>query len=129
MGTGAVSWSSHLQTLHTTSTTQSEYVAAVAAGQEIIWLRNLLTELGYKIDRPSTLFIDNQSTIAVARNPIHHGRMKHLHLRYYWLRDQVDEGNIHVAYIPTDQMPADVLTKFLGRLKTSQMAEFLGLRL
>ena len=85
MGTGAVSWSSHLQTLHTTSTTQSEYVAAVAAGQEILWLINLFTELGFSVPLGLPMCIDNQSAIRVSKNPEHHGRMKHLDLHFYWL--------------------------------------------
>ena len=85
MGTGAISWASRIQTIATLSTTEAEYVSAVSAGQEMIWLRNLLTEFGYQFDSASTLFIDNQSAISVANNPEHHGRMKHLDLRFYWL--------------------------------------------
>jgi hypothetical protein len=90
MGNGAVSWSSRLQGIVALSTTEAEFVAATSAGQEILWLRNLFTELGYKMDSPSTLHIDNCSALSVARNPEHHGRMKHLDLRFYWLRDEVE---------------------------------------
>ena len=55
------------------STTEAEYVAATSAGQEILWLRNLLTEFGYKLSSPSTLHIDNRSALSVAKNPEHHG--------------------------------------------------------
>lgn len=98
MGTGAVSWASRLQPVVTLSTTEAEYISAVSAAQEIIWLRNLFTEFGYEFSAPSTLYVDNQSALAVAKNPKHHRRMKHLDLRHYWLRDVVvqcsgpDEG-------------------------------------
>ena len=128
MGTGAISWASRLQTIVTLSTTEAEYVSAVSAGQEVIWLRNLFSELGLKLDGPSTLYIDNQSALQVAKNPEHHGRMKHLDLRYYWLRDMVDGGLIKVDYVPTLEMPADGLTKLLGKLKVAEMASRLGLR-
>ena len=59
MGTGAISWASRLQPFVTLSTTEAEYIAAVSAGQEILWLRNLFTEFGYKFDAPSTLYMDN----------------------------------------------------------------------
>src|SRR5438876_12056480 len=94
MGTGAVSWSSKLQPIVTLSTTEAEYVAAVEAGKEIVWMRNILSEFGYKFISPSTLNLDNQSTISVSKNPEHHGRMKHLDLRFYWLRDAVESGSI-----------------------------------
>ena len=54
----------------------------VEAGREIAWMRNLLTELGYYVsDHPTILHMDNNSTISVAKNPEHFGRLKHLDLR------------------------------------------------
>ena len=126
MGTGAVSWASRLQSVVTLSTTEAEYISACSAGQEIIWLRNLFTEFGYKFNAPSTLYVDNQSALAIAKNPEHHGRMKHLDLRHYWLRDVVEAGVIDVRYLPTAQMPADIMTKALGRLKVADMCCMLG---
>ena len=128
MGTGAISWASKLQPFVTLSTTEAEYIAAVSAGQEILWLRNLFTEFGYKFDAPSTLYIDNQSALSVAKNPEHHGCMKHLDLQFYWLRDVVADGQIAVHYMPTDTMPADVMTKALSRVKVQDMCSMLGLK-
>ena len=73
VGSGVVCWSSKLQPIVTLSTTEAEYVAAVAGGKEICWMQNLLKELGYKAPCPSKLFIDNQSELTVANNPEHHG--------------------------------------------------------
>ena len=126
MGTGAVSWASRLQPVVTLSTTEAEYISAVSAAQEIIWLHNLFTEFGYEFSAPSTLYVDNQSALAVAKNPEHHGRMKHLDLRHYWLRDVVEAGIIDVHYLPTALMPADIMTKALGRLKVVDMRGMLG---
>ena len=128
MGTGAISWASKLQSIVTLSTTEAEYIPAVQATQEILWLRNLFTEFGYTFSTPSPLHIDNQSALSVAKNPEHHGRMKHLDLRYYWLRDVVEAGQIDVCYLPTKSMPADIMTKALGRIKVQEMCELLGIR-
>ena len=127
MGTGAISWSSHLQSLVALSTTEAEYIAATTAGQEILWLRNLFTQLGYTFTMPSTLLIDNNSALSVAKNPEHHGRMKHLDLRFYWLRDEVQKGTIKLTHIRTDEQPADVLTKALQRVKMLSCVKRLGL--
>ena len=98
MGTGAISWASKLQPVVTLSTTEAEYISATSAAQEILWLRNLFQEIGYEIEGASSLYLDNQSAIAVSKNPEHHGRMKHLDLRHYWLRDVVKEGKINDTY-------------------------------
>ena len=129
MGTGAVDWSSKLQPIVTLSSTEAEYVAAVEAGKEICWMRNLLTELGYPVEgKPSVLHIDNNSAISVARNPEHFGRLKHPDLRFYWLRDIVEAGLIDPQFCPTAQMPADMLTKALPMPKVAEMRTLLGLQ-
>ncbi len=112
--TGAVSWLSYLQAFVTLSTTEAEYVSAVSASQEILWLRNLFEEFGYKHTGPSTLHIDNQSALSVMRNPDHHGHVKHLDLHFYWLRDEIEHGRIQVEHLHTDEMLADILTKALN---------------
>ena len=71
----------------TLSTTEAEYVSTVSAGQETIWFWNLFTEFGYSQTCPSPLLMGNQSAISVARNPDHHGQVKHLDLCFYWLCD------------------------------------------
>ncbi|KAJ3474116.1 hypothetical protein NLI96_g12644 [Meripilus lineatus] len=123
MGTAAVSWSSKLSIV-ALSTTEAEYVSAVS---EAIWIRQLLTELGYEPSGPTTLHMDNQSAIQVARNPEHHGRMKHLDLRFYWLRDAVENGTLSIDYEPTDSMAADILTKSLSKVKVEEACKQLGL--
>ena len=128
MGTGAISWKSKLQTICALSTTEAEYISAVTAAQEMLWLSNLFKELGYPVTSAMPLFIDNKSAIAVAQNPEHHGRMKHLDLRYYWLRDTVEAGIIKVAYVNTLEQPADVLTKNLGTNKMPIGCSLLGLQ-
>jgi len=129
IGGGAVSWSSKLQSIVALSTTEAEYIAGVSAGQELAWLRNLLYEIGYKPKTASKLFIDNQSAVQVAKNPEHHGRLKHLDLRYYWLRDIVGMKKIEVLHCSTNEMPADILTKALPKVKVNIGREMLGLRL
>ena len=85
--------------------------------------------MGYTLPTSSTLGIDNQSALSVAKDPEHHGRMKHLDLRYYWLRDVVNQGIISLHHVPTALMPADILTKPLERVKTLEGVKMLGLGL
>ena len=90
-------------------------------------MQQLLKELEYDAPAPSTLFIDNQSAIAVAKNPEHHGRMKHLDLAYFWLRDKVVENKIQVIHLATQDMPADLLTKALPKPQVIKLRKIMGL--
>ena len=85
IGTGVVSWMSKRQSIVALSTTEAEYIAACEAGKEIVWMRKMMQELGFQLSGTSTLHMDNQSAIQVAKHPEHHGRMKHLDLQWFWL--------------------------------------------
>ena len=126
-GLGVVDWMSKRQSVVTLSTTEAELVAGVAAGKEICWIQNLLLELGYKSPAPALLYTDNQSALQVAKNPEHHGRMKHLDLAHYWLRDHVGMGEIMPMHISTEDMVADLLTKSLPRQKVEKFRRLMGL--
>lgn len=126
MAGGAVGWYSKLQTIVALSTTEAEYMAAVEAGKEIAWMRNILSEFGYGVKEPSILKMDNQSAITVSKNPEHHGRMKHLDLRLYWLRDKVEYGMLCPDFIPSGDMIADCLTKCVPAPKVRFCREQMG---
>jgi hypothetical protein len=127
IGWGAVSWMSRLQPIVALSTTEAEFIAAASAGQEVVWMRQLLGELGFSIAGPLFLLLDNQSAIQVGKNPEHHGRMKHLDLHFFWLRNVVTAGQIALRYVPTADMAADLLTKGLARIKVAAAIVQLGL--
>jgi hypothetical protein len=127
IGSGTVSWSSRLQSIVALSTTEAEFVAAASAGQDVVWMPALLGELGFPISSPSLLLLDNQSAIQVGKNPEHHGCMKHLNLRFYWLRNVVVAGQIVLRYVPTADMAADLLTKGLACIKAAAAWPQLGL--
>ena len=90
-------------------------------------MHQFLNELGYPQHGPSILRMDNQSAISVSKNPEYHGRMKHLDLRWYWLRDVVDAGTLDPSFVPTNEMAADILTKPLMRPPVEKCRELMGL--
>jgi len=118
-GSGAISWCSKRQPTITLSTAEAEYIALCASVQEALWLRSLLEEVQYPLflssKKPTTILEDNQSCIALAANPVHHARTKHIDIKYHFIRDYIDKGDIDVVYCPTKEMVTDVLTKPLAR--------------
>lgn len=112
---GAISWKSQKQRCVALSTAEAEYVAMASAAQESVWLRQLIAELT-NASKPSTLiYEDNQSAIAMTKNPQFHGRAKHIDIKHHFIREQVAQGVITLEYCPTTEMTADILTKGLSR--------------
>jgi transposase InsO family protein len=129
MGGGAVSWSSKLQSCVSRSTTEAEFIAGESCSREMAFFRYILEDLGYKVATPQALGMDNQSAIRVAKNPEHQGRMKHLNPIYYGFREQVEAKEVAPYFVPTADMPADILTKALTREQVEKCVSFLGLQL
>ena len=126
IGSGAVSWSSKKQATVAASSTEAEYIAAVNAAKEILWMRTLLRELHYQVGGSSPMLVDNQSALAAAQNPEHHGRMKHINVNYHWIRQVIRRKQIAPQYLPTGEMTADILTKALPRLLVERHRLSLG---
>ena len=124
---GAISWNSKKQPTVALSTTEAEYMAACEATKEAIWLRKLLTDLGYSPNSPTTIFQDNQSCIKLARNPMFHTRSKHIDIRHHFIRETIENKSIDLTYCSTENMIADILTKPLARQKFEKFRPSLGL--
>jgi hypothetical protein len=90
------SWTSKKQAIVALSTCEVEYVATSCTVCEAIWLRNLLKELEHPQEEPTVIYVDNQSAIKLAKNPIHHGRSKHIDTRFHFLRDHVKRKTIEL---------------------------------
>ena len=92
-----------------------------------MWLQRLLSDLGNPPDGPTTILEDNQSSIAMARNPQFHGRAKHIDIKHHFVREQVSNGSIELQYCPTNDMLADILTKGLAQQQYSILRERAGI--
>eukprot|EP00873_Tetraselmis_striata_P044116 jgi/Tetstr1/464380/TSEL_009173.t1 len=106
----AVSWKSQLQATVALSTAEAEYMALCAAVCEALFLRELLRELCCAQSEATVIFEDNQSCIALTRNPMTHGRSKHIAIKYHFTLEKVLSGEVAIEYCPTAQMVADALT-------------------
>jgi len=109
-----ISWSSKKQRVVALSTCESELYAEAAAIQEVLWIRTMLRELGLNSATGSTVFGDNQSTIAVSKNGIKGERTKHVDVKYFFVTQTVESGDVVLKWIPTQQQQADIFTKALS---------------
>jgi hypothetical protein len=125
---GPVSWSSKRQHTVATSSCEAEYIGQCNATKEAVWLRLLLRELAYPMTGATTILADNKSAIALANNPVYHGRSKHVDIQYHYTREKVIDNTIQLLYLPTIEMVADGLTKPLDQIKHKRFINLLGLQ-
>jgi hypothetical protein len=110
------------------SSTEAEYYSLSEIVRETIWLKQFLAELNIMLKESITVMQDNQSTIAIALNPIQHQRVKHMDVRVHYLRDHLDRGDIKLVYCPTKLMIADILTKPLSPVQHNELTSLMGVR-
>ena len=95
--------------------------------KEALWLQHLITEVIQPLKSPIQLYSDNQSAITIAYGNQQHARTKHFNIRLYFLYDTIENRQITIQYLPTDQMPADILMKGLPGPKVKSLVNKLGI--
>ncbi|CAI7803213.1 unnamed protein product [Closterium sp. NIES-53] len=114
---GPISWQSSKQELIALSSAEAEYIALCSATKEGLYLREQLEEAKLAELPNFTLFCDNQSAIRIANKSGFANRTKHIALRYFFVKDEIEKGRLELSYCPTSKMAADYLTKKLGKQK------------
>lgn len=87
LGSGAFSWSSKKQEIVVQSSAETEYIAAAGAVNQAQWLRKILDDLQILSTEPTVLYIDNKSEILIAKNPMLHGKTKHIKIKFHAIRE------------------------------------------
>jgi hypothetical protein len=105
-----VSWASKKQNSVALFTAEAKYIAAGHCCAQLLWMRQTLRDYGYKLSK-LPLLCDNESAIRVADNPVEHNRTKHIAIRYHFLRDHQQRGDIEIAYVSTKEQLANIFTK------------------
>ena len=131
------------------SSAESEYCSASRSVREAKWLRYLFSDMGYgdlktvqhgkfcdqdfarvqlsdlvdPKEQPILLMVDNKAAIAISKNPVLHKRSKHIHIAYHIVRREVAKKNVVMAYIPTNENIADMMTKSLKKNSQQHLAD------
>jgi len=95
------------------STSEAEFVADSQAGQEAIYLREMLIDFGFSPTRATLLYEDNLACVAMSENPALRKFSRHIHIRKYCVRQLVLPGFLKLVPLRTRKMVADALTKSL----------------
>ena len=121
-----VSWHSKKQTCVSISTAEAEYVVAAACTSQIIWIQSQLRDYATNMKK-IPLYCDSQSAIRIFHNPIQHSKIKHIALRYHFIKDHVEDGNIEVHFVKTSNQLADTFTKPLNEKSFVRILAGLGM--
>jgi hypothetical protein len=113
---GPVSWKSCLQSTLASSVMEAEYMASYDVVQELVWAVGVCKEISVDLlkNGPINVYMDNKSAIALANNPVHHKRSKHIDIKYHWLREKIAEGVVNLVYVRSEDQLADIFTKGLA---------------
>nr|GEV95188.1 putative ribonuclease H-like domain-containing protein [Tanacetum cinerariifolium] len=110
LGRKLISWQCKKQTIVATSIIEAEYVAVVHCCGQVLWIQNQLLDYGFNIMN-TKIYIDNESTICIVKNPVFHSKTNHIEIRHHFIRNAYEKNLIQVLKIYTDDNVADLLTK------------------
>ena len=127
IGGVAVSWKSKKLDCVALSTAEAEYMVLACTTQEAVWLRELKTDINNKLSGPTTIYEDKQSAICIAKNLQFHGRVKHIGIKYHFIREQVNAGSVKLEYCYTEDIVADIFKKGLTQEKLGKIRRFCGI--
>ena len=122
-----MTWRSKKQPVVSKSIAEAEYRAMSQGLSDMLWVRNLLSELKVLKDGHLNVWCDNKSAICIANNPVQHDRTKHMEIDRFFIKEKIDAGIIKLDYVNTGQQIADCLTKGLGAKECNLACDKMGM--
>jgi hypothetical protein len=111
LSSGTISWLSKKQPVVSLSTIEAEFIAAASCACQTVWLKRVLEKLGLNQDKTTIIYCDSSSAIKLSKNPVMHGRSKHIDVRFHFLRELTKAGTMELIYCNTQDQIADIMTK------------------
>ncbi|KAH0706956.1 hypothetical protein KY289_012032 [Solanum tuberosum] len=122
-------WKSKKHTTVSKSSAEAEYRSLASTVAELVWIIGLMKELGVDVTLPVKVYSDSKAAMQIAANPVYHERTKHIEIDCHFIREKIMQGVISTSYIPTNEQPADLLTKSLFRMQHEVLSSKLAMDL
>ena len=94
---------------------------------EVMWIHQLLSELGLEVSMPAKLWCDNQAAIHITSNLVFHERTKHIEIDCHFIREKIQQGLISTGYVKTGEQLGDIFTKALNGIRIDYLCNKLGM--
>jgi len=114
LGSGAISWMSKKQRVVANLSCYAEYIALHDSSHELIFLRQLLSSLGFDTPSPTPILCDNDTARRLAEDHVGHPNIKHIQVKFHYIRDLVEDGTASLTRVRSQDNTADILTKPLA---------------
>ena len=127
LGDGPVFWKSRKQTIVTVSSTEAEFINLTPAGLSVLWIKQLLKDMGFRQTTASIIFTDSHNARYAALDRYNAGRTRHIDIRYKWIIDRIARKDFDLIQVGTTEMAADGLTKPLQKVAHDRFVKQLNL--
>jgi hypothetical protein len=127
VGGNLVTWKSKKQNIIVRSSAETEYRAMASTTSELIWIKQLLVELGIYTREPMKMYFDNQAARHIASNPVFHKQTKHIEVDCHFIREKIQEKEIETPFVKSQDQLADIFTKGLEPRPFKENTNKLGL--
>jgi hypothetical protein len=121
LGHNPITWLAKKQHTVSRSSTEAEYRSLATGAAELAWIRQVLCDLKLFLPSAPLIWCDNTSALALASNPVFHGRTKHIEVDYHFVREKVVRGDLLLQFISTHDQLADIFTKALPSTRFLQL--------
>ncbi|GKD48025.1 retrovirus-related pol polyprotein from transposon TNT 1-94 [Tanacetum coccineum] len=127
LGDKLVSWMLKKQDCTVMSSAEAEYMVLSASCAQVMWMRTRLNDYGFNYNK-IPLYCDSQSAIAISCNPVQHSCTKHIHTRYHFIKEHVENGITELYFVRTEYQLANMFTKALPEDRFQSLVRRIGMR-
>lgn len=127
VGGNLISWKSKKQNVVSRSSAEAEYRAMAQSVCEVVWVHQLLSEVGFQTTLPTKLWCDNQAALHISSNPVFHERTKHIEIDCHFVREKIQQKLISTGHVRTRDQLGDIFTKALNGARVEYICNKLGM--
>ena len=114
VGGNLVSWRSKKQKVVALSSAEAEFRGIARGLTEVLWVRKLLSEIGFPTQEASKIMCDNKAIIQISENPVQHDRTKHVEVDRHFIKEKLEANIISLPFVRSENQLADILTKVVN---------------